>query len=90
MLGVLRACQCGWQAQTVRHILLHCPRYNRQTLITQYGSERLGEILRRLESARLAARWFIHFGVMEQFRIAKEINEEDRMGYRAFQDAEKW
>jgi hypothetical protein len=26
---------------------------------------------------------------IEQFRTAKEINEEDRIGYKAFQDAEE-
>ena len=33
-------CPCGWIAQTVRHILLHCPRYDRTQLLTNCGTER--------------------------------------------------
>jgi len=27
---VLPRCDCGWHAQTVRHVLLHCPKYGQQ------------------------------------------------------------
>jgi hypothetical protein len=84
------ACACGWHAQTVRHIMLHCPRYNRVGLLTTCGTERLEEILTQPKRAKHAARWFVGAGALEQFRVAKEIGEEDLGGYRAFNDAEEW
>ena len=65
--GLTVACQCGYAVQTVRHILLHCPRFNRLTLITQCGTERLETMLNQPASAQLTARWFIQAGVLEQF-----------------------
>ena len=90
VLGFTRACHCGWQAQTVRHILLHCPRLNRDTLINQCGSERLEEILSRPGSAQLAACWFIRSELLEQFRTVKVIEQEDQGAFRAFPEAERW
>jgi hypothetical protein len=83
-------CPCGWQAQTVRHILLHCPRYDRTRLLRHCGSERKEEILNRPASAAQAARWLIASGVMEQFRVAKEVAEEDRTNFRELENAEVW
>ena len=84
------ACRCGWHTQTVRHVLLYCQRYNRVNLLLACGTERLGEILSQPACAKYAARWFIRSGVMEQFRVAKEVIEEEYKGYLAFQDAEEW
>lgn len=84
------ACACGWHAQTVRHVLLHCPRYNRVSLLIACGTERLEEILSQPIQAKHAARWFVRSGVLEQFRASKEIAEEEVGGYKAFQDAEEW
>ena len=87
---VTPACPCGWHAQTVRHILLHCPRYNRVDLLSACGTERLDDILMRPESAKHAARWLVRAGVLEQFRVAAEMAEEEIEGYRPFQTAEEW
>lgn len=84
------ACPCGWHAQNVRHILLHCPRYARTDLLLNCGSERLSEILSQPACAKHAARWLIQSGAMEQFRVAKEVAEEALEGYEAFQEAEEW
>ena len=75
--GVPPACQCGWPAQTVRHLLLHCPRYTRDQLVQLYSTERLDEMLSRPAAAAYAARWLVNSGAMEQFRVVKEIEEED-------------
>ena len=51
--GVLPRYECGWQEQTVWHVLLHCPNYaqSRPDLIRQTGSEDLRSILSRTASA---------------------------------------
>jgi hypothetical protein len=88
--NVLPACPCGWRAQTVQHILLHCPRHSRADLIAKYGTERINEILKRPECAKHAARWLVRSGALEQFRTAAETAEEDINGHQAFLDAESW
>jgi hypothetical protein len=50
------SCECGWPNQTVRHVLLHCPRYSREHLLQACGTERLDEILGRPAAAAHAAR----------------------------------
>jgi hypothetical protein len=46
ILGILPQRDCQWQEpQTVRHILLHCPKYNRTVLIRKTGTEVLRNIL---------------------------------------------
>ena len=64
---ILPRCTCGWQAQTVRHILLHCPYYNRSDLIQAVQSESIYDILSQPKSARYAAKWFIKQNVLKQF-----------------------
>ena len=87
---VLPPCGCGWQAQTVRHVLLHCPNYEQQRvdLIRDAGSEDLQAILTHAASARAAARWFVRCGILEQFRTAHAINAEDIAEYAPFRALE--
>ena len=84
------ACPCGWHAQTVRHVLLHCPRHDRVGLLLSCGTERLEEILGRADCVKHAARWWLRSGVMEQFRVAVEIEDEDVTDFRAFEEGEEW
>jgi hypothetical protein len=74
----------------VRHVLLHCPRYNRENLLIACGIERFNDILMRPEYAKHAARWLVHVKVLEQFRVAAEVAEERVEEYRAFPEAEEW
>jgi hypothetical protein len=83
-------CVCGWVAQTVRHVLIHCPLYERAELFIACGTESLYEILGRPGCAQHAARWFVRNRVLEQFRLAAEIEEEERGGYRSLLAAERW
>jgi hypothetical protein len=82
-------CVCGWVAQTVRHVLIHCPLYERAELFIACGTESLYEILGRPGCAQHAARWFVRNRVLEQFRLAAEIEEEERGGYRSLLAAER-
>jgi hypothetical protein len=87
---VTPACPCGWFAQTVQHVMLQCPRHNRIDLIQRCGTERLEQILIRPDCAKHAARWFIRAGILEQFRVAKEIEEENTEEFRPFETVERW
>jgi len=84
------ACPCGWDVQTVQHVMLQCPRHNRLDLIQRCGTERLEQILIRPDCAKHAARWVIRTGVLEQFRVAKEIEEENIGEFRPFEIVERW
>lgn len=83
-------CLCGWQAQTVRHILLHCPLYDRGSLIRNTRSERLHDILSQAKSTQKVAKWFIKQNVLQQFRVAKEIQEEPHEEYRPLPELDTW
>ena len=83
-------CPCGWHAQTVRHVLLHCPRHNRVGLVRACNTENWDEILTRPECAQYAARWLVKSGAMAQFKVAAEIAEERIEEWGAFPPAEEW
>jgi hypothetical protein len=50
----------------------------------------MDDILSRPACAKHAARWLVHTSVLDQFRVAAEIAEEDIKGYKAFPAAEEW
>ena len=56
----------------------------------QCNIERLDEILSRLVAAAHAASWLVRSGAMEQFRVAKEIEEEDTRGYTQLEESKRW
>jgi len=87
---ILPPCPYGWNAQTVRHVLIHCPLLNRTDLITQTQSEFLTEILTQPNSARAAAKWFIQQGILPQFNTAKAIGNEDITRFAHFPLLESW
>jgi hypothetical protein len=90
--GVFPQCACGWEAQTVRHVMLFCPRYShtRPTLLSQAGTSDLSRLLSDVRGAHLAARWLTECGVLKQFRLAKEIAEEDIDNYQTHQELDRW
>jgi hypothetical protein len=71
-------CSCGRQLQTVRHVLLHCPAYDqdRADLIRETGTEDMQKMLSG-PASKAAARWFVRVGALQQFKIAREIVNED-------------
>jgi hypothetical protein len=88
--GIPRGCPCGSPTQTVRHILIYCPRYERTDLILKCQTERLEELIGRAECAKHAARWLVQSGVMEQFRVAAQIDYGDTSGYKKLDDVRDW
>lgn len=83
-------CACGQHAETVRHVLLHCRRYERERLIQDCETQRIDEILSRPAAAKHAARWLVAREVLEHLRLAKEIAEADVSAYTPLQECEKW
>jgi hypothetical protein len=88
--GIHPTCPCGWHAQTVRHILLHCPKYDRRDLLIRCRTERFEDLLTTTACAPHAARWLTRIGALQQFQTAAEIATEDTSGYEAFVDADRW
>ena len=74
--GVEKECDCG-ETQTVKHMLIHCPQYQRWPWPPwkQVGCEDPHILLNRRNWVEDAARWVINEGILEQFRVAKEVGE---------------
>ena len=81
--NVIRRCNCGYPAQTVRHIHLQCPLHKCEDLLREVRTQELDELLSQKKSAQAATRWFASNGILEQFHIANQITGEDRSEYRA-------
>ena len=88
--GILPHCPCGRSAQTVRHTLLHCPLYNRNGLFHNTRTQSLIAMLSHPDRARAAARWFINQDILDQFRTAKEIAQEDTQDFAPLPDLSLW
>ena len=66
----------------MHHVLFYCPVYDQDQadLIREVGSEDMQKVLSG-PAFKVAARWFVRVGALEQFRVAKEIDEEDSNEY---------
>lgn len=88
--GILPRCPCGWPAQTVRHIMLQCPQYDRVPLIAATQTESLSVMLSERDRVGHAARWFLRQGILEQFRTAQEIAQENLGGFAPLPELSNW
>ena len=90
MPGIRANCGCGWDTQTVHHVLMLCPLYtaSRVDLVRRTDSEEMGRMLSTLEKAQVTARWFVQQGILQQFNLAKEIKEEEEVEHTPFQPLE--
>jgi hypothetical protein len=77
--GIDASCECGWATQTVQHVLTLCPLYTtgREDLVRRTGTEGMGRLLSTPEKAQATARWFVQQGILQQFNLAKDIEEEE-------------
>jgi hypothetical protein len=75
-------CSCEWQRQTPKHVLLFCPKWEdrRQALIADAKTEDYTLITTTATGLWAATRWFLQTGILGQFNIAKEMQEEDEDG----------
>jgi hypothetical protein len=72
-------CACGHAAMSVRHVLLSCPRWERER------EEELGERARDLKEvlgtrhgATAAIRLTLRTGLLEQFKVTVQAKREER------------
>ena len=85
------SCPCGWAQQTVRHVLLFCPRHEaeHQDILRKTGTDDLNAILNHPKNGRIAARWLTHSGLLAQFKTAVQI-KEDEEDLEAIPDIGQW
>jgi hypothetical protein len=90
--GILPRCACEWEAQTVRHIMIHCLQYTatRAALFRRARSSNLQRILSTPRGGKAAARWLIACGILPQFTLAREIAQEDTSRYQPPQGLDTW
>lgn len=71
-------CECGWPRQTVKHIVLFCPRYarDRDKMIQEARSSDLATILSTENGIRAVTRWFLRQDILTQFSVAREALEK--------------
>ena len=79
MVFVAPACSCGWKRQTPKHVLLSCLDWGdrREALIKNAKIEDYTLMTTTATGLWAATRWFLQAGVLGQFSIAKEMQEED-------------
>lgn len=86
---VIPACTCGWRAQNIRHILLHCPQTTHHRLVALTRTEDIDPMLSCAETAHIAAKWFLQEGILEQFRLTRELTGEDFSRYSRLESVER-
>src|SRR6266513_2342526 len=89
--GIDTKCGCGWTTQTVQHVLAFCPLYTagRADLVRRTGTEGMGRLLSTPEKAQATARWFVQQEILQQFNLAKDIEEEEAGELTPFQPLEE-
>jgi len=87
-----KRCPCGWSAQTVRHILLFCPTHtdSRALYFWRAGLADLHSALSTTASAHQAVWWLVASGLLGQFSLAKEIVQENTLGYNNLARLDDW
>jgi len=85
--GVTPNCTCGAPRQTLQHVLAFCRDQieARNKLIRRAGSTDLLELLKHKDTAPIAGRWLIDTGLLDQFRVADEVENTDTREWTPFQ-----
>lgn len=71
--GIDARCGCGWQTQTVHHVLMLCPLYSngRAELVRRTDSEEMWRMLSTPEKAQAIAQWFVSARDPPAIRLSK-------------------
>lgn len=73
-------CECGWPKQTVKHILLFCPRFarDRDKMLQEAESSDFSKILSTPRGIRAAVRWFLRQDILTQFSLVRDASQRKR------------
>lgn len=76
--GVLPHCDCGERAQTVKHILCHCPNHIglREKMYRDAGTDKFCHLLKTQKGCRAAARMLLSTNLLAQFSDAERSCHE--------------
>ena len=68
------ACSCGWARQTLKHVLLSCPRFvnGRSNMCRDAGTTDYRRLLTTEKGLRASARWLMRTNLLTQFSLAVE------------------
>ena len=79
-------CPCGWERPTPKHVVMFCPDMpGRDRMLTAAGTIDDGRLLNTERGLRAVTAWLIGSGVVAQFRVAREMVEEDRSRWKPLQ-----
>lgn len=69
-------CSCGWERETVRHVLLECERWFVLRTKTRCPED-LKKILHNPELVQKASKFMVQTGLLGQFRTVQAAPDED-------------
>jgi Reverse transcriptase (RNA-dependent DNA polymerase) len=76
-------CTCGWERQTPKHVVMSCPDLiGRDRMLAAAGTMDYTTLLNTEKGLKAVTSWLLRQGILPQFRVAKEMSEEDRSGWR--------
>jgi hypothetical protein len=85
-------CDCGWPRQTVKHVLLFCPRFarDRDKMIQEASTSDYTTLLLTAQGIRAVTKWFLRQGILTQFSLASEAQatRQRKCGRRAGNDVD--
>ena len=72
------ACTCGHHCDTVKHNLIHCPRWKVQRRVLETGGWVNSKcLLSSPKGGALVSSWWLKLGLLHQFRLAKELKADE-------------
>jgi len=76
--GATPKCCCGYRAQTVKHILIFCPKRQqaRARLFREAGTSNWKDLAKTKRGLKAAAKWMINEGILDQFSLARDEEQE--------------
>lgn len=84
------ACACGWQRQTPKHVLIFCPKFRegRSRMLAEAKTADYHTLVSSALGIRAAATWLINKGILNQFSLAREMQQEDK-GARGREESDR-
>ena len=88
--GIDKSCPCGFREQSVYHVIFRCPRHDMIAIRQRLRAEDVATALGDPVSAGQVARWVIQQGILQQFSVARDLEQENRSEYQAVLGLSEW